>query len=68
MAAPLTPSRKTNINIGSSIMFVTSPATIVDKIKKKSEYFLYVENNQIKIEVFQFVKVYQWHIKVFLYP
>jgi hypothetical protein len=28
MAAPLTPRPKTNINIGSNMMFVTSPATI----------------------------------------
>lgn len=27
MAAPLTPSRNTNMKIGSSIIFVTSPAT-----------------------------------------
>lgn len=34
MAAPLTPRRKANINIGSKIIFVTSPATKLDPINK----------------------------------
>jgi hypothetical protein len=38
MAAPLIPIRKTNINSGSSIIFVASPATAVDKIKTESKW------------------------------
>ena len=39
MAAPLTPKWKTNISMGSRIMFATSPATVdqsnVDKVYQK---------------------------------
>ena len=37
MAAPLTPSRKAKINIGSKMIFVRSPATVVVGKKKRGK-------------------------------
>ena len=73
MAAPPTPIWKTNINIGSKIMFVTSPATELDQVNnglESSENLssIYKRLNICSYTTFHPLSTYQWHIEEFLYP